>query len=100
MSQRPINLSPDLKRLRDEGYFIQIRSGFLVMRDVPYVNAERQIRMGSLISSLTMAGDVTRPPDTHVAYFDGEYPCGANGKPISQISHQSGVVDLGNGLTA
>lgn len=100
MSQRPFNLSPDLKRLRDEGYFAQIRGGFLIMREVPYVDAQRQVQMGSLISSLTMAGDVTRTPDTHVVYFDGDYPCRADGTPIQQISHQSGNIDLGNGVTA
>lgn len=100
MSQKPINLSPDLKRLRDEGYFVQIRNGFLVMRDVPYVNAQRQVRLGSLISSLMLAGDVTREPDTHVVNFDGEQPCGSDGTPLAKIIHQSGHVDLGGGLTA
>src|SRR4051812_24414003 len=85
MSQRLINLNPDLKRLRDEGYFIQIRGGLLVMREVPYVNAQRRVCRGSLISNLTMAGDLTRPPDPHVAHFDGEYPCMPNGTPIHQI---------------
>nr|WP_295680082.1 DUF6791 domain-containing protein [uncultured Nevskia sp.] len=68
------------------------------MREVPYVDSQRQVRRGTLISSLTMAGDVTRTPDTHVVYFDGEYPCGADGKPIHQISHQSGILNLGNGM--
>ena len=45
-----------------------------------------------------MAGDVTHKPDTHVVHFDGEYPCAADGKPIHQISHQSGNCDLGNGV--
>lgn len=100
MSQKPLNLSPDLKRLRDEGYFVQIRGGFLIMREVPYVDAQRQVKLGSLISSLTLAGEVTRVPDTHVAYFDGDFPCGADGAPIQQISHQSGDINLGNGVTA
>ncbi|MEO6003421.1 MAG: ThiF family adenylyltransferase [Opitutus sp.] len=100
MSQKLISLSPDLKRLRDEGYFIQVRSGLLIMREVPYVDSQRQVRMGSLISSLTMAGDVTRIPDTHVAYFDGEQPCGADGAPLSKIMHQSGAIDLGGGVKA
>lgn len=39
MSHAPFNRSADLKRLRDEGYFAQIRGGLLVMRDVPYADA-------------------------------------------------------------
>jgi hypothetical protein len=100
MSARPFSLSPDLKRLRDEGYFVQIRGSLLLMRDAPYVNARREVLKGTLISTLNLAGDQTRPPDTHVIYFDGEYPCQADGAPISQISHQSGAFDLGHGVTA
>jgi len=100
MSPAPFSRNADLKRLRDEGYFVQIRGGFLVMREVPYVNAQREVRTGTLISSLTMAGDETRTPDTHVIHFDGDFPCRADGTPIQQISHQSGDFNLGHGLKA
>lgn len=100
MSQRPFSLSPDLKRLRKEGYFVQIQGGLLIMREVPYVNAQRQVQTGSLISSLTMAGDVACTPDDHVVHFDGDFPCTADGAPIKQISNQSGDIDLGNGVTS
>ena len=100
MSRELISRSPDLKRLRDEGYFIQIRGGLLVMREVPYVDSQRRVRMGSLISSLTLSGDVTRAPDTHVVHFDGEYPCRADGTPIKEISHATTNFDLGHGVKA
>jgi hypothetical protein len=100
MSRALFSRNPDLKQLRDEGYFVQIKGGFLVMRDVPYVNRQREVKMGTLISSLAMAGDLTHPPDTHVVHFDGDYPCKADGTPIQAISHASGNFNLGNGLTA
>jgi hypothetical protein len=100
MSQKLISLSPDLKRLREEGYFIQIRGGLLVMRDVPYVNSQGKVCIGTLISTLNVAGEVTRTPETHVAYFDGEFPCGSDGKALQQIAHQSAAMDLGNGVKA
>jgi hypothetical protein len=100
MSHGPISLSPDLKRLRDEGYFMQIRSGFLIMREVPYVDPQRQVRTGSLISSLTLAGDIAQRPDTHVVFFDGECPCGADGSPIQKIINSSELLNLGGGITA
>ena len=100
MSHAPFNRSADLKRLRDEGYFVQIRGGFLIMRDVPYVDVQKEVRTGTLISSLNLAGDETRTPDTHVVYFDGDYPCSAEGIPIRSISNESGSYDLGHGLMA
>jgi hypothetical protein len=90
MSQRPISLSPDLKRLRDEGYRIEIRAGHLLMSGVPYVNVRREIARGTLVSTLLLASDATRPPDTHVAHVIGDYPCNADGTEIAktQLPHQ------------
>ena len=47
MSQKLINLSADLRRLREEGYFIQVRGGLLLMRDVPYVNSLGLVKSGT-----------------------------------------------------
>lgn len=55
MSAAPFSLNRDLKRLREEGYHVHIVGGFLVMRDVPYVNAQREVKTGTLISSLCMS---------------------------------------------
>ena len=46
MSPGPFSHSSDLKRLRDEGYFVQIRGGLLVLREVPYVNERREVLTG------------------------------------------------------
>jgi hypothetical protein len=100
MSRALFSRNADLAKLREEGYFVQTVGGFLVMREIPYIDADRKVRKGALISSLVLAGDQTHPPDTHVIYFDGDYPCDAGGRPIQAISHQSGSFDLGNGLVA
>ncbi len=100
MSLALFSRNPDLKRLRDEGYFVAQRGGCLVMREVPYVNARREVRFGTLISSLTLAGDQTRSPETHVVHWDGDVPCQSDGTPIPGISHATGAFDLGHGLKA
>lgn len=100
MSRELFSRSPDLKRLRDEGYFVQNLGGFLVMRDVPYVTAGREVQTGTLISELEMAGDVTRKPGCHQVWFDGEFPCDVDGTPLKGIGHSSQHVDLGHGLNA
>lgn len=100
MSHALFSRSPDLAQLREEGYFVQLVGSYLVMRDIPYVDKDRKVRKGTLISTLVLAGDTTRPPDTHVIHFDGEYPCGPDGKPIMAISHQTQHFELGDGLTA
>lgn len=100
MSPAPFSRSPDLKQLRDEGYFVQIVGGYLVMREVPYVDQQRRVRRGTLVSPLSLAGDVTQAPQPHTVHWTGDYPCGADGTPIAQIRYQDQVVDLGHGLVA
>ena len=89
MSNIPIDRSPDLRRLRDEGYDIAVRSGYLVVRGVPYVTTAREVQLGVLVSALNLAGDVTTIPKTHVMYFAGEYPCHQDGQKIGEIQHSS-----------
>ncbi len=98
MSQRPIGLSPDLRRLRDEGYDIEIREGYLLIKDVPYVNENREVARGTLVAVLTLSGDITQPPGDHVMYFDGDYPCNKDGSRIAGIQNQSNAQELAKGV--
>jgi len=89
MSHKLISRSHDLKQLRDEGYDIEVRSNFLLINNVPYVNSSKEVKFGTLVSELTLTGDKTTKPSTHVALFAGDYPCNKDGLEINQIKHQS-----------
>jgi len=69
----------------------------LVVASVPYVNSQSVVAYGTLVSELTLAGDVTGKPQTHVVYFIGDQPCHIDGTAIEQIRHGDGM-DLGGGL--
>lgn len=99
MSRRLISLNPDLQRLADEGYEIEVRSGFLLVHSVPYVNGQREVALGTLVSELTMvAPDVLTRPGTHQIYFIGEHPSHADGRHMVQIANASSNVELAPGL--
>jgi len=98
MSQQLISRSADLKRLRDEGYDLGIRSGFLLLKNVPYVSSKKEIQRGVLVSKLCLAGDLTTKPDDHIAYFIGETPCHRDGTPLGKIINQSADQTLDGGL--
>src|SRR4051812_11244050 len=98
MSQELINRNDDLKRLRDEGYEVEVRATYLLVRNVPYVNANKEVKRGILVSALELAGDRTVKPSDHVALFAGEHPCTREGKEISQIKHSSSIQTLGADL--
>src|SRR5262245_10175826 len=99
MSQQLINRSPDLKRLRDNGFAVEVRSGRLLLDRVPYVNSAREVKRGTLVSELTLAGDVTTKPSTHVIDFIGEHPCHKDGSLIAKIVNASQRKEVAAGIT-
>src|SRR6266446_10259778 len=100
MSEQLVNHSPDLRRLRDEGYDIEIRSNYLLVKQVPYVTAERVVARGILVSELSTSGDTTTTPNTHVVTFVGSVPCDNHGLELSAIIIQRGSYPVDGTLTA
>lgn len=98
MSGKLIDRNPDLKRLRDEGFEVEVRSGYLLLRSIPYVNSRREIAMGILVTDLTLNNDQTQRPDNHQVWFAGEYPCNQNGSSISAFGHTPATQTLCEGL--
>lgn len=100
MSHKLIDHSPDLKKLRDEGYEISLRDGHILISHIPYINSDRIVNFGTLISVLTIAGDKAGKPDNHVAYFQGDQPCNKDGTIITALVHGHSKTVLGQGIEA
>jgi hypothetical protein len=98
MPQQLINRSPDLKKLRDYGYEIEIRQGYLIIHHIPYLNVNHEIKYGKLISTLSMNSDATIKPDNHVMGFMGEHPCNKDGSIITAIQHSNPNQKLFDGI--
>lgn len=94
MSQPLISRSPHLLRLRNEGYNLDTRESYLLVRDVPYVNAQRQVCKGVLVMALNLTADVAVSPGDHTAHFIGDCPCDSQGRPLEQIINSSGTNQL------
>jgi hypothetical protein len=84
MSHRPISRSPDLRRLRDEGYDVQIKSGYVVLQQIPYVTADKKVARGILVDKLNAANDVAQAPSDHTVWFCGEMPCNSEGVSLEE----------------
>ena len=99
MLHQLISHSPDLKQLRDEGYELELKGGYLFIHHIPYVNSNREIKFGSLVSELTLANPTTTSrPNTHAIYFIGEKPCNKDGIVINEILNSSGDQQLAEGV--
>nr|WP_287291564.1 ThiF family adenylyltransferase [Mesorhizobium sp.] len=86
--------------MQNEGYDLDIRGGYLLVRDVPYVDSSGIIRLGILISKLELSGDKTVKPTDHVAYWTGEHPCHSDGSKSTAIQNSSAPQDFGDGVKA
>lgn len=93
MLLKQINLSLGIKELHNDYYEVEIVGNFLLIHSVPYLNAEKELVYGTLVSN------VSNPkPNTHVVYFIGETPCNIDGNPMNQLINNSQKQDLGNGI--
>lgn len=100
MSQQLINHSPDLKRLRDEGYEIEVRGGYLLIHHIPFVDENREVQYGVLVSTLTLSSNNrTTTPDNHVIHFIGDNPCSSDGTIITAIQHSNANSLLNHQIT-
>lgn len=98
MSARLIARSADLKRLQDEGYEIEVRSGFLIVRSVPYVTPAKTVALGTVVTDVALNDDIAQKPGDHQVWFAGEQPCHATGEPISALGAQPGKQILCDGV--
>lgn len=101
MSHRLIEANGDLRRLRNDGFNVDIHGACLVAGDIPYVNGKREVKYdGVLITSLDLNGEITNRPGDHQIRFAGDCPCGSDGTPIEGLRLAQETVRISEKLTA
>jgi hypothetical protein len=96
MQKQLINHSPDLVKLSGEGYQLEVSEGggHLIVRHIPYLNASKELKHGTLVAVLNLASpsQTGQPPD-HTIYFAAEQPFNADGTTINANSSQPTVIE-------
>lgn len=101
MLQQLINHSPDLNKLQEDGYRMEVRGGLLLVHHVPYVTTKREVKNGSMVCSLNLASPSrTGQPNDHTMHFIGETPCSSDGSPLIAIINNSNKQTLAEGIVA
>lgn len=93
MQQADISLSADLKKLEDEGFFIEVRGSYLLVHEIPYVNSEKQVKYGTIVTVLSFIrpGAIGGKPNNHTAHFIGDAPCDEDGNKLTSIINDRGT---------
>lgn len=74
--------NPDLQRCLDKGYALALDSGHLVIRDIPYLDAQGALQWGAFVGQLTFEDQTLVRPLNHQFYFSGPRPYGLDGQPV------------------
>jgi len=76
------NHNEDLKQLLEKGYAITEDHGFLVVRDIPYLDNQAGCQTGAIVTSICDVDGKKVKPHDHQIFFAGSYPCEMDGTPI------------------
>lgn len=96
-----VNHNPDLQRLRDEGYSIGQVGGYLVVRDIPYLNDLGMEKTGVIAAAMRLETPTKiAPPDDHQVLFVGEWPCHLDKRPIERLRGGVNQTLIGGDITS
>lgn len=82
----------DIKLLIDKGYSVSLDSNFLVIRDIPYLDKEKNLHWGAIVSKLIFVDDKQVKQEDHQIFFCGVHPCQTDGSEIRNLG--GGVTSL------
>jgi hypothetical protein len=94
MYQKLVSHNSDLAALAAAGYAIAFDSNFLVVRDIPYLDAAGQLQWGAFVTALEFIDQTHVRQHNHQVYFAGGAPHGLDGRPIPNLGIQNAQVAL------
>jgi len=84
-----VNHNDDIRRLVEKGYAIAFDSGYLIVRDIPYLDAERNLQTGAIVAKLVFTDQIRVVQDDHQVFFAGSSPHNLDGRPIPNLGDRT-----------
>jgi hypothetical protein len=75
----------DIRRLLDKGYALRYDSEYLVVRDIPYLDAQKAFQVGAIVTKLEFVDKVRVRQQDHQIFFAGSVPHGLDGNPVPNL---------------
>lgn len=85
MFAKLVSHNEDLDRLIAKGYAVAFEPGYLIVRDVSYLDHEGNLQFGALVAKFNDVDGKRIVPTDHQAYFAGNHPHGLDGRPIPNL---------------
>lgn len=75
----------DIKQLLEKGYAVTMDSGYLVIRDIPYLDESKVLKVGAFVSKVDSVDDRRVKIHDHQMFFCGSHPHQTNGSKITNL---------------
>ena len=89
-----VNHNDDLRRLVEKGYAVAFDGGYLVVRDIPYLDSEMQLQTGAIVAKLVFIDQKRVTQTDHQVFFAGSEPYGLDRKPIPNMGRRRAQLSL------
>jgi hypothetical protein len=86
----------DIKSLLEIGYAIAEDHGYLVIRDIPYLDHNGQKQTGVIVTKLVDVDGKKVTQDNHQIFFAGTDPYQVDGTPINGLAGRPAQLALGS----
>jgi hypothetical protein len=80
-----VSHNADLRQLVEKGFAVAIDGGYLVVRDIPYLDDRKQLQWGAFAAKLEFVDQLTAKQDDHQVWFAGSVPYGLDGAPVPNL---------------
>ena len=94
MFHQLVNHNDDLRRLVERGYAVAFDSNHLVIRDIPYLDSEGQLRVGAIVAKLEFIDQERVKQTNHQIFFAGSVPHGLDREPIPNLGDRPSQLTL------
>ena len=87
-----VSHNDDIRHLYEKGYALSLDGGYLVIRDIPYLDEQKKLQTGAIVSNLIYVDDKNVRQEDHQIFFCGSHPCQLDGNHIQNLG--GGVTSL------
>ncbi|QRM38748.1 ThiF family adenylyltransferase [Rhizobium rhizogenes] len=85
MFQKLVSHNRDIQRLVEKGYAIGFDSNYLIIRDIPYLDAEGKLQIGAIVTTLVFTDQLHVSQQDHQVFFAGAHPHNIDGSKITNL---------------
>lgn len=85
MYPKLVSLNDDLRRLVERGHAVAFDSGYLVIRDIPYLDQAGQLQIGAFVTKMVFVDQFRVQQEDHQVFFAGGIPHQLDGTAIANL---------------